>query len=110
MKTQWIAFLFLSALAMSCSEEKANPAPKVEEKAPPVETSHASANVVPGSSEDWCGEHLVPESACTRCNPSLIPAFQATNDWCAEHGLPESQCLKCHPDLKITRPPKPQGT
>jgi hypothetical protein len=62
---------------------------------------------VAGSYEDWCGEHQVPESQCTRCNPELIAAFKATNDWCEEHGLPESQCLACNPDLKIERPPKP---
>jgi len=73
------------------------------------EAQHASSSVVPGSYEDWCGEHQVAESQCTRCDPSLIAAFQATNDWCAEHGLPESQCLICHPDLKIVRPPKPEG-
>jgi hypothetical protein len=70
---------------------------------------HAAADVVPGSYEDWCGEHGVPESLCTRCNPSLIAAFKATGDWCQEHGVPESQCLLCHPDLKIERPPKPKG-
>jgi hypothetical protein len=70
---------------------------------------HAPASVVPGSYEDWCGEHGVPESACTRCDPSLIPAFKATNDWCAEHNLPESQCKACNPDLVIVRPPKPEG-
>jgi len=70
---------------------------------------HAQAGVVPGSYEDWCGEHGVPESACTRCDPALIPAFKATNDWCAEHGLPESQCKACSPELVITRPPKPEG-
>lgn len=67
---------------------------------------HAPANVKPGSHEDWCDEHGVPESQCTRCNPSLIPAFKATGDWCAEHGVPESQCTKCNPSLKIVRPPK----
>lgn len=67
---------------------------------------HAAAGVVPGSHEDWCAEHAVPESQCTKCNPKLIPAFQATNDWCGEHGLPESQCTKCNPDLVIARPPK----
>jgi hypothetical protein len=72
--------------------------------------AHGAAGAVPGSHEDWCGEHAVAESQCTRCNPALIPAFKATNDWCNEHGLPESQCLKCHPDLKIERPPKPAGT
>lgn len=69
--------------------------------------SHGAAGAAPGSYEDWCGEHGVPESMCTRCNAALIPAFKATGDWCDEHGLPESQCLACNPDLKITRPPKP---
>ena len=62
---------------------------------------------MPGSHEDWCAEHAVPESQCTRCNPSLQAAFEATGDWCPEHGLPESQCTKCNPDLKIVRPPAP---
>lgn len=73
-------------------------------------SGHAAAGFVPGSHEDWCGEHAVPESKCTRCNEALIPAFKATNDWCVEHSLPESQCLKCNPDIKIERPPKPSGT
>jgi len=73
------------------------------------EPKHAAADVVPGSYEDWCGEHGVAESVCTRCDPSLVAAFKATNDWCAEHGLPESQCLQCNPDLKIERPAKPKG-
>ena len=70
---------------------------------------HAPEGYAVGSHEDWCGEHAVPESKCTRCNASLIPAFKATNDWCVEHALPESQCLKCNPDLKIERPPKTSG-
>jgi hypothetical protein len=73
------------------------------------ETQHAPAKLVPGSYEDWCVEHAVPESKCTRCDPDLVAAFQATNDWCAEHGLPESQCLRCNPGLVIERPPKPEG-
>lgn len=81
-------------------------APKKNPEAAPV---HAPQGAVPGSYEDWCGEHQVPESLDTRCNPALIPAFKATKDWCAEHGLPDSQCLKCNPDLKILRPPKPAG-
>jgi hypothetical protein len=70
---------------------------------------HADPGVKVGSHDDWCGGHKVPESMCTRCNASLIPAFKATGDWCAEHGLPESQCLLCNPDLKIERPPKTGG-
>ena len=96
-----IPFLILvltsCCLAAACSEESS--------AAPPSTEEHAPASAVPGSHADWCGEHEVPESMCTRCNPSLIPAFQATGDWCAEHGLPESQCHACNPDLHIVRPP-----
>jgi len=74
-----------------------------------MDAQHAPAGAVPGSYEDWCGGHGVPESKCTRCDPSLVAAFKATNDWCSEHGLPESQCPKCNPGLRIVRPPKPEG-
>ena len=70
------------------------------------EDQHAEEGAKPGSHEDWCGEHQVPESQCTRCDKSLIPVFKATGDWCDKHGLPQSQDLKCNPDLKIVRPPK----
>lgn len=94
-----IAFLFVLVFSLAaCSEEQ----PSSSEA--PTGAGHAPADVEPGSHADWCGEHGVPESMCTRCNPSLIPAFQATGDWCAEHGLPESQCLACNPDLRIERP------
>ena len=46
-----------------------------------------------------CKAHGVPEAFCTRCNRSLIPAFQSLNDWCGEHNLPESQCTICNPDI-----------
>lgn len=75
---------------------------------PPQGEGHAVADVVPGSYEDWCDEHQVPETQCTRCDPSLIPAFQTANDWCPEHGLPMSQCTIHNPNLKIVRPPKPE--
>jgi hypothetical protein len=86
-----------------CSKE--SPKPEAAASASAATAGHAPKDVKPGSHEDWCGEHQVPESQCTRCNPSLIAAFKATGDWCAEHSVPESQCLKCHPDLKIERPP-----
>ena len=72
--------------------------------------AHAPAGAEPGTHEDWCGAHEVPESQCTRCNPSLVAAFQATGDWCAEHNLPESQCKLCNPDLVIERPAKRSGS
>jgi len=67
---------------------------------------HGAKGAGPGSYEDWCGEHGVPESLCTRCDKSLIPAFKATGDWDEKHGLPKSQCKKCNPKLNIVRPPK----
>ncbi len=96
------AFLLLFLAACGATAPEAAPTVATSTRA----TTHAPADAVPGSHEDWCGEHAVPESQCTRCDPSLVPAFQATGDWCAEHGLPESQCLACNPDLKIERPPK----
>jgi hypothetical protein len=98
--------LCLLAAALAACSSKSEPA--AAPKAPTVET-HAAATAKPGTWEDWCDEHQVPESQCTRCNPGLVPAFKATKDWCEEHGLPESQCLKCNPALKITRPPKTAG-
>jgi len=49
---------------------------------------------------DWCPEHGVPESICTRCNTELTDGFKTKGDWCDKHGLPDSQCFDCHPELK----------
>ena len=103
-----ILFLSLALGTISgCSKEErssSKAAPTQKESSP--EKGHAPTGVKPGSHEDWCEEHQVPESQCTRCNPDLIPAFKATNDWCPEHGVPESQCKICNPELVIKRPPK----
>ena len=102
------SFLLPAALlAAGCSKDP--PAGTTAPTATAAATgNHATAGAKPGSYEDWCGEHQVPESQCTRCNKTLEAAFKATGDWCPEHGLPESQCLKCNPDLKIVRPTKAQ--
>ena len=95
-----------------CSKDEAAKSEKpaaADEHAKEAGGGHASADVEPGSHADWCGEHGVPESQCTRCNPELAAAFKATGDWCDDHGMPESQCLKCNPDLKIVRPPPADG-
>lgn len=94
-----LAIGLISACSTSGNDVKGAPS------ASTTAATHAPATVKPGSHEDWCGEHAVPESQCTRCNRDLVPAFKATGDWCAEHDLPESQCLKCNPGLKIVRPP-----
>lgn len=96
-----IGIAMISLMSAAC-DKKSDTHPMVA--APSSE--HAQAGVKPGSHDDWCGEHQVPESMCTRCNPSLTAAFKVTGDWCEEHGLPESQCKICNPGLKIERPPK----
>ncbi|MCC6900046.1 MAG: efflux RND transporter periplasmic adaptor subunit [Polyangiaceae bacterium] len=45
-----------------------------------------------------CKEHGVLEAVCTKCNPKLVPVFQAKADWCTEHAFPESFCPICHPE------------
>ncbi|MCG3134048.1 MAG: hypothetical protein HMLKMBBP_01320 [Planctomycetes bacterium] len=90
------SLLVAAALAFTagCGEsESAKPAekPAAPAKTPLVQTKQAA---------DWCKEHGVPESICTRCNDSLVAGFKAKGDWCKEHGLPESQCFACHPELE----------
>ncbi len=96
--------LFVLSLALllgACSKAKEG-----GEVAKAESTGHAPKDVVPGSHEDWCEEHDVPESQCTLCDPSLAAAFKATGDWCEEHGLPKSHDRKHNPDLKLERPAK----
>ena len=62
---------------------------------------------------DWCREHGVAESVCTRCNESLIPEFKKKGDWCNNHNLPDSQCIACHPELEAklkAMAPKTEGS
>lgn len=101
--------VFAIAAAAGCSTQDQTNA-RAPEGSTPVETSEGvdsghAAGIVPGSHEDWCDEHQVQETMCTRCDTSLIPAFKAAGDWDEKHGLPKSQCLKCDPTLKIVRPP-----
>lgn len=109
-----ITSAILLLLAAGC-DKKDPPAPAASATAVAASSQkakgqeHAQAGVKPGSHEDWCVEHGVAESQCTRCNASLKAAFKATGDWCVEHDLPESQCKLCNPDLKIERPPKSAG-
>lgn len=58
-----------------------------------------SGDVAPSGTEQppLC-EHRVQKDICTKCNPKLVPVFQAKKDWCSEHGLPESVCPICHPE------------
>jgi membrane fusion protein, heavy metal efflux system len=58
----------------------------------------AAAKPAASVAEGMCKEHGVLEAVCTKCNPSLIPVFQAKGDWCAQHGFPMSFCPTCHPE------------
>jgi hypothetical protein len=102
---RWMMVALVGAMAVGCSNSgndvKGAPGATTASAA-----GHAPANVKPGSHEDWCVEHDVAESQCTKCNKDLIPAFKATGDWCAEHGVPESQCTTCDPKRKKVRPAK----
>jgi hypothetical protein len=97
MKLSRVLIASLFFVLASCGDKASSSRSKAEE---------ASHKAKPGSYEDWCEEHQVPESLDTQCNPSLIAAFKASGDWCDEHQMPESQCKKCNPNLKIERPPK----
>ncbi|MBA4188008.1 MAG: efflux transporter periplasmic adaptor subunit, partial [Planctomycetaceae bacterium] len=48
------------------------------------------------ATDDWCGEHNVPESICVECDPDLLPR-PAFREWCKLHGVPE--CTLCNPEL-----------
>lgn len=46
--------------------------------------------------DDWCTEHLVPESECIECRSDLLPRLKSFG-FCREHGVTE--CVTCHPEL-----------
>ena len=57
--------------------------------------------------DDWCGEHLVPESTCIECDADLLPRGELFG-FCQEHGVAE--CVLHHPELAQVdgRPSFPQ--
>jgi cobalt-zinc-cadmium efflux system membrane fusion protein len=56
------------------------------------------------STEDWCSEHSVPESACVECNLGLF-ARSKEFGFCPKHGVAE--CVIDHPELAQV-PGRPQ--
>ncbi|QOJ14136.1 MAG: hypothetical protein HRU75_05595 [Planctomycetia bacterium] len=89
--TQFASLLVLPCLLALSSCDKKQPAEQ-SKAGTPQQTAAAEP--------DWCAEHGVPESICTRCNKKLIAEFKKKGDWCKEHDLPESQCILCNPELK----------
>ena len=70
---------------------------------------HAAADVVPGSYEDWCDEHAVAESACTRCDAVAHPGVQGDGRLGCRARPAEVPVPHCDPDLKIVRPREAGG-
>jgi len=86
----------LALVLVGCPDSKQAPA-----SPSPTATAKTMAPLVPKKvAADWCPEHGVPESICSRCNESLVAGFKKKGDWCKEHGLPDSQCFTCHPELE----------
>lgn len=85
--------LALPCVLMLAACDKKQPAAQT----PPTDTQTAAASV---EAADWCAEHEIPESICTKCNKKLIADFKKNGDWCKEHGLPESHCALCNPEVK----------
>lgn len=86
-----VLVLVIAILGVSCQR-----AAETSEAASPP-SAEPTAQIV-SSAEGMCAEHGVLEAVCTKCNPKLVPIFQAKGDWCAEHGFPESFCPVCHPE------------
>lgn len=74
--------------------------------------AHTENEGVTAEVNDWCAEHGIAESACTKCDPTLIAKFKEAGDYCTKHGFPESQCPLCkqeeaghsHEEVKETGP------
>jgi cobalt-zinc-cadmium efflux system membrane fusion protein len=97
-----IVAVFAAALALlGCEKQETKTQPPTQGTPAPATTKPAVTPLVaPVQLADWCKEHVVPESVCTRCNESLIPEFKKKGDWCDTHNLPKTQCLTCSPELK----------
>ncbi len=85
-----MAILIPLVVVSGCGKKEAAKAPAAPQ---------AAVEATKGTRESGiCKEHGVLEALCTKCNPKLVPIFQAKGDWCAEHGFPESICPICHPE------------
>jgi len=95
-KGAWtVTLVSVVAIAAGCGGGES---PKPDAGAPKAPPAGPKAPLIPKrAAADWCGEHGVPESACTKCNADLVAGFKAKGDWCGTHGLPKSVCAECDP-------------
>lgn len=66
-------------------------------KLPKLSALAGQTNVI---ADDWCSEHLVPESVCIECRTDLLPAAKPTG-FCRDHGVAE--CVLHHLELAQIR-------
>ena len=99
-----LATLLLSGAACrkGAAPPEARVAPVAAARPPDAAARPADAAALPPDAGAMCQEHGVPEAMCTKCDPGLIPVFQARGDWCAAHGLPESVCPICNAPAAAT--------
>jgi cobalt-zinc-cadmium efflux system membrane fusion protein len=92
MSSLFVAFALVAGCGGSepAKPAQGGPAPAAPAKTPIIPVKKAA---------DWCKEHGVPESACTKCNTDLIAQFKEKGDWCDKHGVPKSQCIECDPSV-----------
>jgi hypothetical protein len=94
------AMMAVIVAAIGCEKPAETAAPNAKNTTT-AEPAKTAAPIIPVNQiVDWCPEHGVPESVCTRCNESLIAGFKAKGDWDDQHNLPKSQCFVCDPSLK----------
>lgn len=94
------ALLMAACMLLGCPPPTSPATPPTAPVAPVASAAKPAPLVPKHEVADWCGDHGVPESVCTRCNAELVAGFKKKGDWCEKHGLPDSQCLTCHPELK----------
>lgn len=95
MRTIFLCILVLLTVAVGASCQRSADSSQATPQQPKIEAAAAQPTA---NAEGMCAEHGVLEVICTKCNPRLIPIFQAKGDWCAEHEFPESFCPLCHPE------------
>ena len=100
-KTKWVgaacALVMACAMLSGCGDGASSDSP---ERSDPAVKEPVKPLLQKKEIADWCPEHGVPESICTRCNDTLAAGFKEKGDWCAKHDAPESQCFDCDPSLE----------
>jgi hypothetical protein len=96
----WTLALVLAGLTGCGGGQKEGGSPGAQKTPAPAAEKPKTPLIPKAEVADWCKEHGVPESVCTRCNEKLTDGFKKKGDWCEKHTVPKSQCFDCDPGLK----------